>query len=158
MYSGWCCCSFAQSCPALFDPMDCSIPGFPVLHYLPEFAQIHVRWINDVIQPSYPLSTPSPALNLSQHQGLFQWIGCSHQVVKVLELQLQHQSFLPMNIQGWFPLGLTGLISRFTSARGVMLNHAPELGRKHKWGEEARWKKKIRRCKSCTEFKSICSE
>ena len=151
-----CCCSFTQLCPTLFDPMDCNTPGFHALHYLPEFAQIHVHWI---IQPSYPLLCPSPpALNLSQHQGLFQWIGCSHQIVKVLELQLQHQSFLPMNIQGWFPLGLTGLISGFTSVRGVMLSRAPELGRKHKWGEEARWKKKRRRCESSTEFKSMCSE
>ena len=74
--------------------MDCSAPGFPTLHYLPEFAQIHVRWVNDAIQPSHPLLSPfSPALNLSQHQGLFQWVSSLHQVTKVLELQLQHQSF-----------------------------------------------------------------
>ena len=85
--------------------------GFLVLHHLPQFAQTHVRWVDDAIQPSYPLSSLSPpALNLSQHQGLFQWVSSSHQVAKVLELQLQHQSF-PVNIQGWFPLGLTGLIS-----------------------------------------------
>ena len=71
--------------------MDCSMPGFPVLHHLPEFVQTHVHWVGDVIQPSYPLSPASPpALNLSQHQGLFQWVGSSHQVAKVLELQ--HQS------------------------------------------------------------------
>ena len=76
----------------LCDPMDCSTPGFPVLHYLLEFAQTHVHWVSDAIQPSH-LSFPSPpALNLPQHQGLFQWIGCLHQVSKVLELQLQHQS------------------------------------------------------------------
>ena len=68
--------------------------GFPVLHYLPEFAQTHVRWVNDAIQLSHPLSPASPpVLNLSQHQGLFQWVGSSHQVAKGLELQLQHQSF-----------------------------------------------------------------
>ena len=63
--------------------MDCSTPGFPVLHQLPEFAQTHVHQVNDTIQPSHPLSSPSPpAFNLSQHQGLFQWVSSSHQVVK----------------------------------------------------------------------------
>ena len=82
------CCSVAQSCPTLCDPMNCSYPGFPVLHSLPEFAQTHVCWVGDAIQPSHPLSSPSPpALNLSQHQGLFQWVGCLHQVAKLLELQ-----------------------------------------------------------------------
>ena len=74
-------------------PMDCSTPGLPVHHQLPEFTQTHVHWVGDAIQPSYPLSSPSPALNLSQHQGLFQWVSSSHQVVKLLEFQLQHQSF-----------------------------------------------------------------
>ena len=74
--------------------LDCSTPGFPVSHYLPEFAQIHVHWVSDAIQPSHPLSSPSPpALNLSQHQGLFKWVSSLHQVAKVLEFQLQHQSF-----------------------------------------------------------------
>ena len=101
--------SVAQSCPTLCNPMDCSTPGFPVLHYLPELAQTHVHWVCDAIQTSHPLSPPSPsALNLSQHQGLFQRGDSSHQVAKVLEFQ--HQSF-PMIIQGWFPLGLIGLMS-----------------------------------------------
>ena len=74
--------------------MNCSTPGLPVLHYLSEFAQTLVHWVSDVIQPSQPLSPPSPlALSLSQHQGLFQWVSSSHQVAKVLELLLQHQSF-----------------------------------------------------------------
>ena len=74
--------------------MDCSTPGFPVHHQLPELAQTHVHWVSDAIQPFYPLSSPSPpTLNLSQHQGLFQWVNSSHQVAKVLELQLQPQSF-----------------------------------------------------------------
>ena len=78
----------------LYDPVDCSIPGFPVLHYLPEFVQTHVHWIGDTIQPSHPQSHPSlPALNFSQNQGLFQWVGSSHQVAKILEFQLQHKSF-----------------------------------------------------------------
>ena len=78
----------------LCDPMDCSTPGLPVHHQFPEFAQTHVHWVNDAIQPSHPLSSPSsPALDLSQHQGLFQWLSSSYQVAKVLEFQLQHQSF-----------------------------------------------------------------
>jgi len=84
--------SFTQSCPTLCDPMDWGTPGFPV-HQLPEFTQTHVHRINDAIQPSHPLSSPSPpAFNLSQHQGLFQWVNSSHQEAKVLEFQLQHQS------------------------------------------------------------------
>ena len=86
--------SVTQSCPTLCDPMDCSMPGFPVHHTLPEFTQTHVHWVGDAIQPSYPLSSPSSsAFNFSQHQGLFQWVRSSHQVAKVLEFQLQHQSF-----------------------------------------------------------------
>ena len=74
--------------------MDCNTPGFPVHHQLLELAQTHVHWVGDAIQPSHPLASPSPpAFNLSQHQGLFQWVSSSHQVANVLELQLQHQSF-----------------------------------------------------------------
>ena len=81
-------------CLTLCSRMNCSMPGFPVFHYLPEFAQTHVHWIGDVIQPSHPLSSPfSLAFSLTQHQGLFQWDSSLHQVAKVLELQLQHQSF-----------------------------------------------------------------
>ena len=86
--------SVAQLCPTLCDPMDCSMTGLPVHHQLPEFTQTHVHWVSDAIQPSHLLSSPSPpALNLSQHQGLFKWVSFSHQVAKVLEFQLQHQSF-----------------------------------------------------------------
>ena len=88
-----CCCSVAQSCPPLCDPMNCSTPGFPVLHHLPEFAQTHVHWVSGAIQPLHPLSPLSLALNLSHRQGLFQWLSSSHQVVNILELQLRHQSF-----------------------------------------------------------------
>ena len=84
--------SVTQSCPNLCDPRDCSTPGFPVHHQLPEFTQIHVHCVGDAIQPSHPL-TSTPAFNLSQLQGLFLWVGSLHQVVKVLEFQLQHQSF-----------------------------------------------------------------
>ena len=86
--------SVTQSCPTLCDPMDCSTPGFPVHHQLPELAQTHVHHISDAIQPSHPLSSPSPpAFNLSQRQRLFQWVSSLNQVAKVLEFQLQHQSF-----------------------------------------------------------------
>ena len=79
-----------SSCLTLCYPIDYSTPGFPVLHYLPEFAQTHVHWVDDAIQPSYPLSPLSPyALSLSQHQHLLQWVGSSPQVAKVLEFQPQ---------------------------------------------------------------------
>ena len=88
------CCSVSQSCLTFCDLMDCSTPGFPVHHQLPEPTQTHVHYIGDAIQPSHPLLSPSPPIfNLSQHQGLFQWISSSHQVAKVLEFQLQHHSF-----------------------------------------------------------------
>ena len=74
--------------------MNCSTSGLPVHHQLPESTQTHVHWVGDAIQPSHSLSSPSPpALNLSQHQGLFKWVSPSHQVAKVLEFQLQHQTF-----------------------------------------------------------------
>ena len=86
--------SVSQSCPTLCDPMNCSTPGLPVHHQLPEFTQTHVHRVGDAIQPSHPLLSPSPpAPNPSQHQGLFQRINSLHEVVKVLEFQLQHQSF-----------------------------------------------------------------
>ena len=78
----------------LCDPMNCSTPGLPVHHQLPESTQTHVHWVGDAIQPSHSLSSPSPpALSLSRHQGLFKWVSSSHQVAKLLEFQLQHQSF-----------------------------------------------------------------
>ena len=84
--------SVTQSCPTLCDPMNRSTPGLPVHHQLLESTQTHVHWVGDAIQPSHPLSSPSPpALNLSQHQDLFKWVSSLHQVAKVLELQLQHQ-------------------------------------------------------------------
>ena len=86
--------SVTQSCPTLCDPMDCSTPGLPVHHQLLELAQTHVYWVGDTIQPSHPLLSPSPpTFNLPQHQGLFKWVSSLHQVAKVLEFQLQHQSF-----------------------------------------------------------------
>ena len=86
--------SVTQSCLTFCYPMGCSMPGFSVLHHLPEIAQTHVHRIGDTIQTSHSLSSPSPpAFNLSQHQGLFPWVSSSHQVAKGLKFQLQHHSF-----------------------------------------------------------------
>ena len=89
--------SVAQSCPTLCDPMNRSTPGLPVHHQLPEFTQTHAHWVSDAIQPSRPLSSPSPpAPNPSQHQSLFQWVNSSHEVAKV-----PTPVFLPGESQGW---------------------------------------------------------
>ena len=111
------CSSVAKSCLTLCDPMDCSTPGFLVFHYLPEFAQTHVHWVGDAIQPSYPLLPPSSlTLSLSQHQAffpvnqLFSWGG---QGVGAPT----SASVLPMNIQDWFLLRLTVLI--FLQSKGL---------------------------------------
>ena len=85
---------FAQSHPTLCDLMNCSTPGLPVHHHLPEYTQTHVHRVHDAFQPSHPLSSPSPpAQNPSQDQSLFQWVNSSHKVAKVLEFQFQHHSF-----------------------------------------------------------------
>ena len=138
--------------------MDCSTPGFPVLHYLLEFAQIHVHWVSDAIQPSHSLSSPSPpALNLSQHQGLFQWVGSSHQMAKVLELQ--HQSFQWISrvdfLQSWLVWSLCSpkdsqessprpkfkdtnfnFIYTHTHIEKEMATHPSTLARKISWTEK----------------------
>ena len=101
--------SVAQSCLTLCNPMNCSPPGLPVHHQLPEFTQTQVHWVGDAIQPSHPLSSPSPsAPNPSQHQSLFQWVNSSHEVAKVLEFQLQHQSFQRTPRTGLLWNGLVG--------------------------------------------------
>ena len=85
--------SVTQSCPTLWDPMNRSTSGLPVHHQLQEFTQTHIHQVSDAIQPSHPLSSPSPpAPSPSQHQSLFQWVNISHEVAKVLEFQLQHHS------------------------------------------------------------------
>ena len=85
--------SVTQSCPTLCNPMNWSMPGLPVHHQLQEFTQTHAHRVGDAIQPSHPLSSPSPpSPNPSQHQGLFQWVISNHEVAKVLEFQLQQQS------------------------------------------------------------------
>ena len=122
--------SVTQSCLTLCDPMDCSTPGFPVHHQLPELAQTHVHWVGDDIQPSHPLLSPSPfAFNLSQHQGPFQWVGSLHQAAKVFELQ--HQSFQWMNIQDWVPLWLTGWI--FLQSKGLSRVFSNTTTQKHQF-------------------------
>ena len=94
--------------PTLCDPINCSMPGLPVYHQLLDPTQTHVHWVVDAIRPSHPLSSPSPpALNLSQHLGLFKWVSSLHQVAKVSA----STSVLPMNTQDWSPLGWTGWIS-----------------------------------------------
>ena len=91
---GLCSVQFSRSVSNLLRPMNHSTLGLPVYHQLPEFTQTHVHRVSDAIQPSHPLSSPSPpAPNPSQHQGLFQWVNSSHEVAKVLEFHLQHQSF-----------------------------------------------------------------
>ena len=123
-----CCRSVPQSRPTL-QLHDCSTPGFPVLHYLSELAQTHVHQVSDAIQPSHlPVTPLLPALHLSQHQGLFQWVGFSHQVAKILELQ--HQSFR-LSIQGWFPLGLTSSISLLS--KGLLRVFSSTTIRKHQF-------------------------
>ena len=112
----------AQSCPTLWDPMDCSMPGLPVYHQLPEPTQTHVHWVGDAIQPSHPLSSPSPpALNPSQHQGLFQWVSSSHEVAKYWSFSF---SISPSNEYSisWFPLGWTGWIS--LQSKGLLQHHS----------------------------------
>ena len=104
--------SVPQSCPTLCNPMNCSTPGLPVHHQLLEFTQTHVHRVGDAIQPSHPLSSPSPpAPNPSQHQGLFQWVNSSHEMAKVLEFQPQHQSFQWTLRTETRMLGWTGWIS-----------------------------------------------
>ena len=106
-----CCCSVTQSCLTLCDLKDCSMPGLPVFHHLREFAQTHGHWVSDATQSFHHLSSPSPSpLNLSQHQSLFQWISSLHQVAKVLELQLQHQSF-QYEYSGFISFRIAWLIS-----------------------------------------------
>ena len=105
--------SVTQICPTVCNPMDCSMPGFPVHHQLPELAQTQVHWVRDAIQPSHLLSFPSPPIfNLSQHQGLFQWVTSLHQVTKVLEYWSFSFSVSPSNeYSGLISFTMTGWIS-----------------------------------------------
>ena len=117
--------SVAQSCPTLCDPMNRSTPGLPVHQQLPESTQTHVHWVGDAIQLSHLLSSPSPpALNLSQHQGLFQWVSSSHQVTKVLEFQLQHQTFQWTPRTDLLQDGLLGSPCSTRDSQGLLQHHS----------------------------------
>ena len=116
--------SVTQSCLTLCDTMNCSTPGLPVHRQLLEFTQIHVHWVGDAIQPSHPLLSPSsPALNLSQHQGLFQWISSSHQVAKVLEFQLQHQSIQRTPRTDFFRMDWLDLLAVQGTLKSLLQHH-----------------------------------
>ena len=122
--------SVTQSCLTLCDPTNRSMPGFPVHHQLPESTKTHVHQVGDAIQSSHPLPSPSPpAFNLSQHQGLFKWVNSSHEVAKVLEFQLQHQSF--QWTQDWSPLGWTGWI--FLQSKGLSRVFSNTTVQKHQF-------------------------
>ena len=138
--------SVTQSCQTLWDPMNCSTPGLPVHHQLPEFTQTQVHRVGDTIQPSHPLSSPSPpAPNPSQHQSLFQWVSSSHEVAKVLEFQLQHHSFQRIPRADLLQNGLVGSpwsprdslesspTPQFKSINSLALSflHSPTLTSKH---------------------------
>ena len=115
--------SVAQSCPTLCDPMDCSMPGFLVHHQLPELVQTHIHQVSDAIQPSHPLSSPSPpAFNLSSIRVF------SNELVLHIRWpkywSFTSASVLPMNIQDWFLLGLTGLISLLSKGLSRVSNHS----------------------------------
>ena len=118
--SGLPCCSVAKSYPALCDAMYCSTPGFPVLHYLPVFAQTHVHWVSDAIQPSRPVSLPSPpALRLSQHQGLFQWVSSLIRGLKYWSFSIspsnEYSGLISFRID-WFDSMLSKGLSRVFSS------------------------------------------
>ena len=127
--------SVAQSYPTLCDPMNRGRPGLPVHHQLLEFTQTHVHWVSDAIQPSHPLSTPSPpAFNLSQHQGLFHWkvqfFASGDQSIGISA----SASVLPMNSQNWFPLGWTGWIS--LQSKGLSRVFSNTAVQKHKFSND----------------------
>ena len=117
--------SVAQSCRTLCDPMDRSMPGLPVHHQLPGVTQTHVHWVGDAIQPSHLLLSPSPpSFNLSQHQGLFKCVSYSHQVTKVLEFQLQHQSFHEYSGLISFRMDWLGLLAVQGTLKSLLQHHS----------------------------------
>ena len=119
--------SATQSCLTLCDPMNHSMPGLPVHHQLLEFSQTHVHRVSDAIQPSHPLSSPSPpALNLSQNQGLFKWVSSSHQAAKVLEFQLQHQSFQWIFRTDFGRMDWLDLLAVQGTLRSLLQYHSPK--------------------------------
>ena len=109
-----CCCWVAKSCPTLCNPMHYSMPSSSVLYHILEFAQIYVHWVSDAVEPFHSLSPSSPpALNLTQHQNLFQWVSSVHQVAKVLELQYQSNEYsglISFRIVWFVPLAVQGTL------------------------------------------------
>ena len=122
--------SIAQLCPTLCDPMNHSTPGLPVHHQLLESTQTHVYWVGDAIQPSHPLSSPSPpALNLSQHQGLFKWVSSSHQVVFSFNISpsSEHPGLISFRIDWLDPLAVQGTLKsllKHHSSKASILQHS----------------------------------
>ena len=117
--------SIAWLCPTLCDPMSHSTPGLPVHHQLPEFTQTHVHRVGDAIHPSHPLSPPSPpALNLFQHQGHLKWIRSLHEVAKLLEFQLQHQSFQWTPRTGLFRMDCLDLLAVHGTHKSLLQHHS----------------------------------
>ena len=117
--------SVAHSCPTLCDSMNHSTPGFPVHHQLLEFTQIHIHRVSDAIEPSHPLSSPSPpAPNPSQHQSLFQWVNSLHVMAKVLEFQLQHQSFQWTPRTDFFRMGWLDLLAKQGTLKSLLQHHS----------------------------------
>ena len=109
----------------LCDPTDCSTPGFLVHHQLLELTQTHVHWVGDAVQPSHPLSSPSPpTFDLSQHQGLFKWVSSLHQVAKVLEFQLQHQTFQWISRTDLFRMDWLGLLAVQGTLKSLLQHHS----------------------------------
>ena len=120
--------SVTQSCLTLWDPKDCSTPGLFDHQQLPEFTQTHIHWVSDALQPSHPLSSPSPpALNLSQHQGLFKRVSSSHQVAKVLEFQLQHQYFQWIFRLIFFRIDLLELLVVQGTLKSLLQHHSSKV-------------------------------
>ena len=127
--SGWGCCSATQFCPTLCDLMDCNTPGFPLHHHLSEFAQTCVHWVSDPIQPSHPLSFPSPpAFNLSQCQSLFQWVCSSHQVAKVLGFSVsikpsnEYSALISFRMDWLDLLAVQGSLKRFLQQHNLKMS------------------------------------
>ena len=123
--------SVAQSCPTLCDPMNCSTPGLPVHHQLPESTQIHVHWVGDAMQPSHPLLSPSPpAPNPSQHQGLYQWVNSLHEVAKVLSFSLsispsnEHPGLISFRMDWLDLLAVQGSLLQHRSSKASILRRS----------------------------------
>ena len=132
-----CCCSVPKSCPALCDPMDFSTPRLPVLHYFLEFAQIHLHWLDDGIQPSHPLSPYfPPAVNLSQYQGFFQWVSWLHWVAKYWSLSFsinpsnKYSELISFRIDWFDLLAVQGTLKRhlqFHRSKASIFSIQPSL-------------------------------